>query len=121
MKIIYIAGPYYGNGEKETIENNIREAEKYQIALANNRIGFFCSHNHTEHFQEKATAPEEFYHELDFHFLRNIADAVLALPGWEKSEGAKREITWAKENNVPIFYLASPKDLTNVILWCNQQ
>ena len=35
MKIVFIAGPYTGDGTFEAIERNIREAEKYQIALAN--------------------------------------------------------------------------------------
>ena len=73
MKIVFIAGPYIGDGTYESIEKNIRKAEKYQIALASQRIGFFCSHNHTEHLGEKgADAPEQFYYELDLHFLKNI-------------------------------------------------
>lgn len=114
MKIVYIAGPYFGDGKKETIEKNIREAEKYQVALANKRIGFFCSHNHTEHFQEKANAPEDFYYELDSHFLENIADAVIAIPGWENSNGAKKEVEWAEKNNIPVFYPKSPKNLKEI-------
>ena len=46
MKIIFIAGPYFEDGNSSNIEENIREAEKYQIALANQGIGFFCAHNH---------------------------------------------------------------------------
>jgi len=121
MKIIFIAGPYFGDGNKETIEQNIREAEKFQIALANNRIGFFCAHNHTEHFQEKATAPEEFYYKLDFQFLKKAADAVLALPRWEQSNGAKREIGWAKENGMKIFYPKDPTDIEDIVTWAKSK
>lgn len=117
MKIVYIAGPYIGDGDRENIEANIREAEKYQIALANAGIGFFCPHNHSEHFQEKAKAPEIFYHELDMQFLKRGADAVLAMPGWEKSSGATHEIEWAKEQNIPIFYPASSFDIQEIITW----
>ena len=64
MKIVFVAGPYTGDGKVETIERNIREAEKYQIALAEKQIGFFCAHNHTEHFSTKkgVCAPEDFYY-----------------------------------------------------------
>jgi len=117
MKIIYIAGPYFGDGKKETIEKNIREAEKYQIELANHGIGFFCSHNHTEHFQEKAKATEEFYYELDFHFLKKCTDAVLALPGWKNSKGARKEIEWANQNNLKVFYPQSCSDLQELYNW----
>ena len=50
MEIVFIAGPYTGDGTFESIERNIRAAEKFQIALANREVGFFCAHNHTEHF-----------------------------------------------------------------------
>lgn len=53
MKIIFIAGPYFSNGNLDKIEENIRCAESYQIALANHNIEFFCPHNHTEHFEKK--------------------------------------------------------------------
>lgn len=117
MKIIFIAGPYFGDGTREAIERNIREAEKYQIALANKQIGFFCAHNHTEHFQVKAASPEEFYYKLDLELLSRSADAVLAVPGWEKSTGAKREVEWAKENSLPVFYPKDPSGIGDIVEW----
>jgi len=122
MKIIYIAGPYIGNSSIESVERNIREAEKYQIALANKEIGFFCPHNHTEHFSTKkgATPPEKFYYELDLQFLKRTADAVLAIPGWENSWGTKREIAWAKKNGIKIFYPNNPDDIKEIIKWSKE-
>ena len=122
MKIVFIAGPYTGDGTFESIERNIREAEKYQIALANREIGFFCAHNHTEHFSSKkgATPPESFYYELDFQFLRQVADAVLAMPNWEKSWGAKREVKWAKEKGMKIFYPKNPTDIEEIVDWAKE-
>ena len=117
MKIIFIAGPYFSGGNPEKIEENIRNAEKYQIALANAGVGFFCSHNHTEHFEQKAKAPEEFYKEMDMLILQRAADAIMAIPGWENSEGAKKEVAWAKENNFKIFFPKSPDDLKEIIKW----
>ncbi|MDR3519333.1 MAG: DUF1937 family protein [Candidatus Pacebacteria bacterium] len=122
MKIIFIAGAYIGDGKSETIEHNIREAEKYAIALANERIGFFCPHKHTEHFSSegKATAPEEFYYDLDFHFLTHIADAVLVVPGWENSNGTKRELAWVNEKGMKIFYPKDPTDIEDVVNWAKE-
>lgn len=123
MKIVFIAGPYFGDGTYETIEKNIRHAEIYQIELANHRVGFFCAHNHTEQFQASgnkgARAPEEFYYELDWQFLTRVAEAILALPGWEKSKGAVREIDWAKEHQVPIFYPKDPTDIDDIVAWAH--
>lgn len=120
MKIIFIAGPYFGEGDSDKIEKNIREAEKYQIALANQGIGFFCPHSHTEHFEKKAKAPENFYRELDMIFLKRIADAILLIPGWEQSKGVKAEVEWAKKNNLKIFFPKSPDNLEEIIKWARE-
>lgn len=117
MKIIFIAGPYFSDGDPQKIEENIRNAEKFQIALANQRIGFFCSHNHTEHFEQKAKATEEFYKEMDMLILQRAADAIMAIPGWENSPGARKEVDWAKENNLKIFFPKSVSDLNEIIKW----
>jgi len=120
MKIVFIAGAYMGgeeNRNRESIERNIREAEKYQVALGDAGVGFFCPHNHTEHFEEKSTAPEEFYRKLDRTVLERACDGILVVSGWESSEGTKLEIEWAKENDVPIFFPKSPADLSEVINW----
>lgn len=123
MKIVFIAGPYTGDGTFDSIERNIRTAEKYQIALANCQIGFFCPHNHTEHFSgaKGATAPEQFYYDLDFAFLTRSTDAVLALPGWETSWGAKREIAWAREHGLKIFYPKDPTDIEDIVAWAKTE
>lgn len=117
MKIIFIAGPYFSNGNLDKIEENIRCAESYQIALANNGIGFFCPHNHTEHFEKKSKASEDFYRELDMLFLKQVANAVLALPDWKNSKGARAEIKWAKKNKIKVFFPNSPDDLDDIIKW----
>ncbi|MDP3900123.1 MAG: DUF1937 family protein [bacterium] len=117
MKIVFIAGPYFGEGDYGKIEENIRCAEKYQIQLANNGIGFFCPHNHTEHFEKKAKAEEKFYRELDMLMLSKVANAILAIPGWEKSSGAKAEIEWAATNNLKVFYPKSPEDIEDIVIW----
>jgi hypothetical protein len=117
MKIVFIAGPLTtgGDGSREYIEKNIKSAEEYAFALAKAGVGFFCAHTHTSNHHGKA--PEDFYYKLDFEILKRAADAVLALPGWEKSQGAKREVEWAKENNLPIFYPESPGDIEDVVKW----
>lgn len=119
MKIVFIAGQYIGNGNIDQIQWNILKAEKYQISLANSGIGFFCPHNHTRHFEKKSTAPEKFYKELDMTFLKCCADAILMIPGWEKSVGAKTEHDYAKESFIKIFYPKNPDDLDEIIKWAN--
>jgi hypothetical protein len=120
MKIVFIAGPYFGEGDKSKIQGNIRHAEQYQIALANLGIGFFCPYNHTEHFEVKATADENFYRELDMVYLQKVADAIVAIPGWENSAGARAEIEFAKQKGIPVFYPSSPDDLDLIIGWAKE-
>lgn len=120
MRIVFIAGPYFSGGDPERIEYNIRYAEQYEIALANRGIGFFCPHKHTEHFEIKAKAPEQFYYELDMAFLERACDALLAIPGWENSPGARREVAYARERGIPVFYPVSCEDLDEVERWANE-
>ncbi len=110
MRIVFIAGPYFGDGKYETIEQNIVDAERVAIELANRNIGFFCPHTHTRHFEFKAKAQESFYLSLDAAMLQLVGHAIVALPRWGTSAGARKEIKWAEENNLSVFYLSSLDD-----------
>jgi hypothetical protein len=123
MKIIFISGPLTtgGDGSRDSIETNIRTAEKYQIVLANAGIGTFCPHTHTEWHSEKgSTAPEKYYYDMDLEFLKRASDAVLAIPGWEKSTGAKNEVEVAQKTGIPVFFPKGPDDLDGVIQWARE-
>lgn len=120
MKIVFIAGPLTtgGDGSREYIVSNIDKAEQFQIALINQGIGVFCPHTHTQFPSEKGSiVPDAYYYELDLEFLKRIADAVVMLPGWEKSWGATNEEKIAKELGLPVFYPESPEKIEDVIAW----
>ena len=38
---------------------------------------------------------------------------VLCLPGWKESEGAQKEIAFAKQQNIPVIYIDSEMRITN--------
>lgn len=120
MKVIFIAGPYYGGGNLRDIDKNIREAESFAIALANRGVGFFGPHLHTARFELRTTAPEEYYKALDMQILQKACDAIVAIPGWEKSSGACAEIEWAKANDKKIFYPESIQDLDEIAEWAKR-
>lgn len=117
MKIVFIAGPYYGGGDLRSIDKNIREAESFAIALANRGVGFFGPHLHTARFELRTIAPEDYYKELDMQMLQRACDALVAIPGWEKSQGARIEIEWAEKNGRKIFYPKSIDDLEVIVKW----
>lgn len=121
MKIVFIAGLLttgWDGEDRDYIQNNVNIAEAYQIALANAGIGAFCPHTHTQFHREKgSTIFEEYYYRLDLEFLYRISDAILAIPGWEKSVGANNEVKWAIKNNLPVFYPKSPDEIEDIIAW----
>lgn len=120
MKIVFIAGPYFGDGTYEQRERNIQEAEEYAIALANRGIAFFCYATHTRHFEVKANAPEPFYKALDAELLKRACDAVLATPRWQESSGARNDVRLGREREMPIFFPESLDDLDEVEKWANE-
>src|SRR3989344_4174602 len=124
MKIVFIAGTLTSGAPTEQpmrgeyIAGNVLKAEAYQIALANAGIGSFCTHTHTlNHHKKGIRAPEEYYYKLDMEFLKRAADAVLAMPDWDKSKGAKDEVAWAVQNKLPVFYPKFPEDIDDIVNW----
>jgi hypothetical protein len=45
-----------------------------------------------------------------------VSDAVFVCPGWESSEGTKREIASAKERGIPVFF-----DCETLVAWSNNK
>ena len=101
--LVYIVGPYNAPSQ-EGIEQNIRQAEKVAIALAEAGIFFICPHLNTAHFGTKAQADESFYYRLGLKFV-DVANVLLVLPGWEKSSGTLGEIERAKLRGKPIYFM----------------
>lgn len=110
MKMAFIAGPFYGNGDDEVIAQNIKIAEDAAIELANRRVEFFCPHTHTGSLAKRCLVGESFFRALCRSILIRVADCLVVLPGWEDSEGTKKEIKLAHELQIPIFYLKSAND-----------
>lgn len=115
MKIVGIIGPYFSGGNRRLIDHNIANAQYVAIAIANyfaksNFVGFFAPHIHTARFEKLAEAPESYYHALDDAFYDNVCEAVVMIPGWTGSIGAKRDKLRAEEQNKKIFFLMSFDD-----------
>ncbi len=108
MKYIYIAGPYTGKHHDHRsyfeIAGNILDAAEMSSKLAKHGYGFFNPHMHSAHFE--SIVPEvkpPYWYELDMHFLM-ACDAILMLPSWGRSKGARLERDWAVANSMPVFY-----------------
>ena len=104
--ILYIAGPYSaGNGR--TIAENIAVARSYAVAAAKAGWMPFTPHLNTAGFE--VDCPEISHEEWlagDLAILRALSQtgvAVLLLPGWEQSKGARLERDWAIHLNLEVF------------------
>ena len=112
MYIIYVAGPFRG-ANSWLIENNIRRAE--ELALDVWRLGFaaICPHANTRFFQ--GAAPDNLWLEGDLAILRRC-DAVIVTPDWEKSVGARGEVSEAAKLGIPVF-----ESLGDLWLWRDEK
>jgi len=87
-------------------------------------LQIFCPHLNTAQFERKAGAAEDFYKKLDFIIMDRLVKsggrgALVAMPRWKSSSGARAEVAWAEQNNIPIFFPDSPglESLTHIWNW----
>src|SRR5438045_7829550 len=93
---VYVAGPY----TKGDVAENVHKAFKAANDLAD--LGFAPFVPHFTHFWHLMfQRPYEFWLELDNQFLP-CCHAVLRLPG--ESNGADKEVAYAKKLGIPIFH-----------------
>jgi hypothetical protein len=96
MKKIYVAGPY-SNGD---VAVNVRNA--FQAANDLAELGFAPFVPHYTHFWHLIFPHDyEFWLMLDREFIP-LCDAILRIPG--DSNGADKEVEYAVEIGIPIFY-----------------
>ena len=113
MKIVFIAGPYTA----PTVEGraaNIAQAELYARALARVGIGFVCPHLNTAHFDEENSY--DFFLEMTVALMLRC-DAVLALPSWVHSNGARIEVAAARQARIWVFEPGSPEQMDAILAW----
>lgn len=99
MKVIYIAGPFRGRTAWE-VEKNIRNAETVALAVWKAGAVALCPHTNTRFFDGEGS---------DLMWLNGTAellrrsDAILLIPGWRSSAGARMEYELAGDIGKSIF------------------
>jgi hypothetical protein len=123
MKLVYIAGPYMGKARHHDsrdyfeIDHNISIAKFYAAKLANEGIGFFCPHTHSEHFEVITPAvPPSFWYALDNELLKSC-QAILLLPGFEDSKGSMAELSLAETLGLEVFVADEDPELLDLTHW----
>ena len=103
MKRIYIAGPYSADNVLDVLQNIGRGEALAADVFARGMAPFtpwhdkdFCIKLHDQKF-----TVQQFY-DYSMAWLE-VSDAVLLVPGWERSTGTMDEIDRAKELGIPIF------------------
>lgn len=98
--VVYTAGAFRGANHWEQ-EQNIRRAEALSLEVW--RRGFPCvsPHCNTRNFQ--GAAPDDVWLAGDLVILSKC-DAILLVPGWEKSSGTIAEVEYAKLHGIPVFH-----------------
>ncbi|MFA5409710.1 MAG: DUF4406 domain-containing protein, partial [Bacilli bacterium] len=104
--ILYISGPYSaGNGR--TVADNIAIARAHAEAAARKGWMPFTPHLNTAHFEDSCpNVSHQEWLDGDLVILRALSQtgvAVLLLPGWEGSRGARLERDWAIHLNLEII------------------
>jgi hypothetical protein len=99
MRVIFVSGPFRAATAWE-IEQNVRRAET--LALEVWRAGFaaICPHTNTRFFD--GAAPDRLWLDGDIEILRRC-DALILVPGWERSSGSVHEVAVANDLAIPVF------------------
>lgn len=108
MKVVYVAGPFrcpsqYVPGQQDAwgIQRNVMAAMTVGLEVWRMGAAALIPHANTMFFQN--AAPDQVWLEGDLALLAKC-DAVVMLPDWERSKGAREEHAFAKERGIPVFY-----------------
>ncbi len=104
MPVFYISGPYSGT-TKSVVGRNIKKASR--IAQEIWKLGgvAICPHTNCAFFE----GDYELFLLGDLRLLE-LSDAIIMIPGWEKSRGSRVELERAKALNLNIFYWPNDKE-----------
>ena len=106
MKLIYVAGPYSGNGTYSNIEDNIRHAEQVSLKLLQKGWAVITPHKNTAHYEfweDFIGYDHKKWLDMSLEILKRC-DAIIVLKGYELSKGTLEEIKFAKEHKILLFY-----------------
>lgn len=100
--VIYVAGPYRSS-TREGVELNIQAARAVGLLCCRKGWSPIIPHANTGHLDAvDPSIGDEFWLASTMELLRRC-DAVVLVPGWDRSSGTKAEIEEAQRLDLPIF------------------
>ncbi len=101
-KIIYTAGPITtaSLNERWVFHMNARTMARDIWASGHAAI---CPHLNTM-FMDGPDIADEVFYKGDEDIIRRCCDAMVMLPGWQKSKGSRNERQLAFNISIPVFY-----------------
>jgi len=114
MKLVYIAGAYRSRFGIIGRAWNISRARK--IAKLLWRMGFsvICPHSNSA-FMDRCAKDETFLRG-DIEILKRC-DAIVLMPGFDKSKGAVEEYFTAQRHDIPKFFVSYPTFENVIARW----
>ncbi len=111
MILAYLAGPFTAD-TPWGVEANIRRAEQAaeDILKARDDVALLVPHSIGRHLVGRAGTPEYWY--TATMRMLEACDAIVMLPGWQSSKGARNEISLALGRGIPIW--DNPRDFAHV-------
>lgn len=101
MKLIYVAGPYRSKDRgMRGVHENIERAAAIALELWVAGAAVICPHKNTAFFD--GAAEDSVWLTGDLEMLRRC-DAIVMVPGWEKSVGAVDERREALAHGLEVF------------------
>lgn len=111
MKIYYIGGLYRAKTPRKILEN-IRHAETYAIEVWKTGNAALCPHLNTRLMD--GICSDEIFLNGDIELLKRC-DAMIVIPGWEKSVGTINELKKAYNALIEILFPNNLADVAELI------
>lgn len=99
--VIYLAGKYSGSTVDE-ITNNIAEARIIAAELWDKGYTVICPHTNSALFDYICTVADYRSFLFGYMDIMKRCDAVIMVPNWKTSNGAKMERKYAEKLGIPV-------------------
>src|SRR3990167_5863387 len=102
--LVYVSGKYTGD-----IDANIEAARRIAIQLLECGHAVICPHLNTQHFELDCKATYDDYIRGDLEMVARC-DAMVMVPDWQNSNGAKIERDYAERLGIPVYEFPNVPD-----------